>query len=77
MLASAYRIKTSMIAIVPVGSCERLLPLTSGSVVIPIAGVSRPGMIDVIHEGRVIRVFERDLSERSEPVELDRQRMFG
>ncbi len=71
MLASAYRVKVSMAAMVPVGSHERLLTLDPGSVVMPVSGVSAAGMIDLMHDGQVIRVFERDLFERSDPFELD------
>ena len=69
MLASAYRVKTSMVAMVPNGSRERLQSLGSGSVVVPISEISVAGMVEVLHDGTLIRVFERDLFERSEPFE--------
>ena len=71
MLASAYRVKASMVAMVPIGSRERLQSLGSGSVVVPISEISAAGMVEVLHDGNLIRVFERDLFERSEPCGVD------
>jgi hypothetical protein len=71
VLASAYRVKTSMVAMVPLGSRERLQSLDSGSVVVPISEISAAGMVEMMHDGIVIRVFERDLFERSEPLVVD------
>lgn len=71
MLASAYRVKASMVAMVPIGSRERFRSLGSGSVVVPISEIGAAGMVEMLYDGILIRVFERDLFERSEPFEFD------
>ncbi len=70
ILRSAYRIKTPMIA-VRMEPQERLDCLGSGSLVIPTSEVDAEGMLTATCEGVFVRVFQRDLFERTVPVEAD------
>jgi hypothetical protein len=66
----AYRIKASLTAVILRGTHERLQSLNSGTLLIPLSEPNGAGMIEARCEGCLVRVFERDLFERSEPVEL-------
>ena len=72
MLSSAYRVKTPMIAVMLVEAKECLECLASGSVVVPTSGVDPSGMLTATCDGAFVRVFERDLFERTEPFEPGR-----
>jgi hypothetical protein len=71
VLRSAYRVKTPMIAVILMEAQERLDCLGSGSLVIPTSDVDAAGMLTAKCEGAFVRVFQRDLAERTEPVEAD------
>ena len=72
VLSSAYRVKTPMIAVMLVEAKECLECLASGSVVVPTSGVDPSGMLTATCDGAFVRVFERDLFERTEPFEPGR-----
>jgi hypothetical protein len=61
-----------MIAVMLVEAKECLECLASGSVVVPTSGVDPSGMLTATCDGAFVRVFERDLFERTEPFEPGR-----
>lgn len=71
MNRSVYRIKTPMVAVILMEAQERLECLGSGSLVFPTSDVDSAGMLTAKCEGAFVRVFQRDLFERTEPVETD------
>jgi len=68
MREPAYKIKSAITAVVVGASRERLECLNSGCVLVPISEANSAGMIHAICEGRVVRVFARDVDERCEAV---------
>ena len=58
-----------MTAVVHQGSQERLRALRPGAVVVPTSNADCAGMMEATCEGLLLRVFQRDLSERSERIE--------
>jgi hypothetical protein len=68
---SMYRVKTPMVAVILRETKERLECLDSGSLVIPTSDVDSAGMLTAQCDGTFVRVFQRDLFERTEPVEAD------
>ena len=71
MNRSVYRVTTPMVAVILREAQERLECLGSGSLVIPTSDVDSAGMLTAKCGGAFVRVFERDLFERTEPVEAD------
>jgi len=65
-----YRVTFSMIAVLRHGSRERILSLVPGKILIPESTVDAAGMMDVICNGHRVRVFQRDLIERTERIQL-------
>jgi hypothetical protein len=51
------------------GSRERILSLALGKILIPQSTVDAAGMIDATCNGHRIRLFQRDLMERAEPMD--------
>ena len=69
MPTPAYRITSSTTVVVRQGARERLQTLDPGSILIPTSVMDRAGMIEAMCQGEPVRVFARDLEERSELVE--------
>ena len=69
MPTSAYRITSSITAVTRQGTGERLQTLNPGSIVIPTSRTDFAGMIEATCDGNWVRVFARDLDERSELIE--------
>ena len=70
MAISAYRIKSSITALILRGDRERLNCLKVGSLLIPTSGPDSAGMIMARFDQEIVQVFERDLEEGCEPIEL-------
>jgi len=62
----AYRIKSTFTAVILCGTRERFQCLSCGTILILLSEPNTAGMIEARWEGNLVRVFERDLSERSE-----------
>jgi hypothetical protein len=71
MPKSAYRIRDSITAVVRQGASERFKCLNGGSILFPISGPDAAGMIEARYENDVVLVFERDLDEASERIEIE------
>ena len=67
--ALVHRLTASITAGVRVGDHERLQSLPAGSVLIPTSEPDRAGMIEAICGDLYVRVFRRDLEERSVEIE--------
>ncbi len=65
-----YRIILPTTALLREGSREYIGTLGRDAIVIPTSVADRGGLVEATHDGRWIRVFERDLLERSERVDL-------
>jgi hypothetical protein len=70
----AYRIKSSLTAVILCGTSERFQCLNCGTILIPLSEPNAAGMIEARCEGNLVRVFERDLSEQSEYFEIESER---
>lgn len=68
---SAYRIRTSITAMIRRGASERFKSLNGGAILIPTSGPNSAGMIEARYENDSVLVFERDLDEASEQIELE------
>jgi len=66
-----YRINLSMIAVVRHGSQELIRPLGRGLILVPTSGVDRTGMIEATCGEHRVRVFQRDLMDRAERIEVE------
>lgn len=62
----AYRINSSLTAVMLCGTSERFQCLNRGTILIPLSEPNAAGMIEATCEGNLVRVFERDLYEQSE-----------
>jgi hypothetical protein len=71
MARSAYRIKTSITAVIRRGASERFKCIDGGSVLFPISGPDSAGMIEARYDNDHVLVFERDLDEASEQIEIE------
>jgi hypothetical protein len=71
MPKSAYRIKNSITAVIRQGASERFKCLNGGSILFPISGPDAAGMIEARYENDYVLVFERDLDEASERIEIE------
>jgi len=69
-----YRITFSMIAVVRHGSQELIRPLARGLILVPTSSVDRAGMIEATCGEHRVRVFQRDLMDRAERIELEPER---
>ena len=58
-------------AVIRYGTQEKLEVLKSGVILIPWSVPDSAGMIDAVCEGEHVRVFARDLEERSQPIEIE------
>jgi hypothetical protein len=66
---AAYRIIFPITALLREDSGEHLGMLGRGVILIPVSPVDRAGLIEATCDGRQVRVFERDLLDRSERLE--------
>jgi hypothetical protein len=71
MPKSAYRIRNSITAVIRQGASERFKCLNGGSILFPISGHDAAGMIEARYENDYVLVFERDLDEASERIEIE------
>jgi hypothetical protein len=71
MSISAYRIKSSITAVILRGASERFQCLNGGSILIPMSGPDAAGMIEAKYEGDRVLVFKRDLTEACERIEIE------
>jgi hypothetical protein len=71
MPKSAYRIRNSVTAVIRQGASERFKCLKGGSILFPISGPNAAGMIEARCENDFVLVFERDLDEASERIEIE------
>ena len=62
--------KSPSMAVVPGGTDGRMQFLTiCAGALIEVAGEAQPsGLIDVICDGRVVTMFQRDIEDRGEPI---------
>ena len=67
----AYRIRNSITAVIRRGASERFKCINGGSILFPISGPNAAGMIEARYENDSVLVFERDLDEASERVEIE------
>jgi len=73
---AAYRINSSLTAVILRGTSERFQCLNCGTILIPLSEPNAAGMIEArCDEGTLVRVFKRDLSERSERIEIETDRL--
>lgn len=70
MPTPVYRITISTTVVVRQGDQERLEALEPGAVLVPTSATDRAGMIEAMCDEKRVRIFARDLDERSERVEI-------
>jgi len=66
-----HRITFSMTVVFCQQSRERIGTLGPGVILIPISDVDRRGMLHATYDGHVVRVFQRDLVEKCQPIDLE------
>jgi hypothetical protein len=71
MFMSAYRINNSITAVIRRGARERFKCLDGGSILFPISGPNAARMIEARYENDIVLVFERDLDEATEQIEIE------
>jgi len=67
-MPTSYRITSSLTAVICQGTRERLQTLNPGSIVIPTSATDGAGMMEATCNGDRLRIFARDLDERSERI---------
>jgi hypothetical protein len=68
-----YRIAFSMVAVVRHGPHELIRPLARGLILIPTSSADHAGMIEATCGEHRMRVFQRDLIDKAERIELEPQ----
>ena len=71
MTVSAYRLTGAITALIIDGSRERLGCLASGSILIPTSNTDSAGMIAGVCDSLPVRVFNRDIQEQTEHIEIE------
>jgi len=71
MSISAYRIRNSITAVIRRGSSERFKNLDGGSILFPVTGPNAAGMIEARHENDFVLIFQRDLHNATEQIEVE------
>jgi hypothetical protein len=66
-----HRITVSMTVVLCQQSHERIRVLGPGLILVPTSAADRAGMLDATCDGHWVRVFQRDLMEKSQPIESD------
>ena len=67
-MPTSYRITSWLTAVICQETRERLQTLNPGSIVILTSATDAAGMIEATCDGERVRIFARDLAERSEPI---------
>jgi hypothetical protein len=70
----AYRVTLSMVGVFRHGSQELVRPLARGLILIPTSSLKSDGTIEATCGEHRVRVFQRDLIDRTERIELEPQR---
>ena len=70
-----YRVTLSMVAVFRHGSQELIRPLARGLILIPTSTVNSDGTIEATCGEHQVRVFQRDLTDRAERIELGPERL--
>jgi hypothetical protein len=65
-----YRVTFAMVAVFRHGAHELIRPLTRGLILIPTSSVNSDGTIEATCGEHQVRVFQRDLMDRAERIEL-------
>jgi hypothetical protein len=65
-----YRVTFAMVAVFRHGSHELIRPLARGLILIPTSSVNSDGTIEATCGEHRVRVFQRDLMDRAERIEL-------
>jgi hypothetical protein len=65
-----YRVTFAMVAVFRHGSHELIRPLARGLILIPTSSVNSDGTIEATCGEHRVRVFQRDLVDRTERIEL-------
>jgi len=68
-MPTSYRVTSSLTVVICQGTRERLQTLDPGSIVIPTSAPDAAKMIEATCNGERVRIFARDLDERSERIE--------
>jgi len=68
-----YRVTFAMVAVVRQGSHELIQPLARGLILVPTSSVNSDGMIEATCGEHRVRVFQRDLMDRAERIELSQK----
>jgi hypothetical protein len=71
MTVSAYRLTGTITALIAKDSRERLGCLAPGSILIPTSDTDRAGMIAALCDSLSVRVFDRDIQEQTEQIEIE------
>jgi hypothetical protein len=71
MTVSAYRLTGSITALIARGNRERLGCLAPGSILIPTSPSDAAGMIAALCDSLFVRVFDRDIQEQTEHIEIE------
>ena len=71
MTVSAYRLTGTITALIAKGSRERLGCLEPGSILIPTSNSDASGMIAALCDSLFVRVFDRDIQEQTEHIEIE------
>ncbi len=71
MTVSAYRLTGTITALIAKGSRERLGCLAPGSILIPTSNSDTAGMILALCDSLFVRVFDRDIQEQTEHIEIE------
>ena len=68
---SAYRLTGAITALIAKDSRERLGCLAPGSILIPTSDTDAAGMIAAQCDSLSVRVFDRDIQEQTEQIEIE------
>jgi hypothetical protein len=71
MLKAAYRLRHPITVVILRGTRGRFHRLNSRSILIPTSEPDAAGLIEAKYEDGLVQVFERDLDEASEQIEID------
>jgi hypothetical protein len=71
MTVSAYRLTGTITALIAKGNRERLGCLEPGSILIPASSSDASGMIAALCDSLFVWVFDRDIQEQTEHIEIE------
>lgn len=72
-----YRVTFAMVAVFRYGSHELIRPLARGLILIPTSSVNSDGTIEATCGEHQVRVFQRDLIDRAEWIELSQNAVIS